>query len=729
MDNNSNGKSRVTSPNVRVQSDIPMLFSISFRRVVLLSFATFIAGPLCQAVDSSPVPPIDRHALVERHNVTLTSFNSRESLQVGNGGFAMGVDVTGLQTFYGNTMSDWGWHSVPLPPGEKVSDFKMTEYNVPGRQVGYPTSKKGQEKLYSWMRDNPHRFNLGQLSMLLTDKNGKKAKPADITQIQQELFLWQGLIKSQFIFDGEPVTVETSVDPKSDSVAVKVTSKLLGDGRLSFQLAFPYGAASQNGADWSLPQAHTTTMENDHQGARFHRIMDDVLYDVSWRWDGNANVTETAPHFFSLKPQAGTQTIGWVCRFEEKPDTSPLPSVGQIGQASAESWKDFWMEGGAVDLSLSKDPRWQELERRIVLSQYLLAVQEAGRVPPQETGLFGNTWGGKFHLEMLFWHEAQWALWNRWPLFDRCLGWFREDLASAEEKAKSQGYAGARWPKMVGPNGVESPSPTNPLLIWQEPHLMFYAELDYRLHPERATLEKWSEIVNQTADFMASFPTLNPVTGKYDLGPPLKTVPETTQPMGTRNPVFELSYWRFGLRIAQEWRTRMGLPRKPKWDKVLNNLAPLPQAGGIYLAQEGMTDTDTYTKYASSHPSMDGMLGLLPGDGVDPVVMRATVDKVYAIWKSGLWGWDPPLMAMAAARNGEPAQAVDALMMDVSRNQFKANGGSTGGPYPYNPSNGSLLYAIAFMAAGWDGAPKHHAPGFPSDGQWNVRYENLQPAP
>jgi hypothetical protein len=33
------------------------------------------------------------------------------------------------------------------------------------------------------------------------------------------------------------------------------------------------------------------------------------------------------------------------------------------------------------------------------------------------------------------------------------------------------------------------------------------------------------------------------------------------------------------------------------------------------------------------------------------------------------------------------------------------------------------------MAAGWDGAPKRHAPGFPDDGSWNVRWEGLKTAP
>ena len=40
-------------------------------------------------------------------------------------------------------------------------------------------------------------------------------------------------------------------------------------------------------------------------------------------------------------------------------------------------------------------------------------------------------------------------------------------------------------------------------------------------------------------------------------------------------------------------------------------------------------------------------------------------------------------------------------------------GVNTGGPCPYLPGNGGLLYAVAMMAAGWDGAPTNHAPVSP----------------
>jgi hypothetical protein len=46
----------------------------------------------------------------------------------------------------------------------------------------------------------------------------------------------------------------------------------------------------------------------------------------------------------------------------------------------------------------------------------------------------------------------------------------------------------------------------------------------------------------------------------------------------------------------------------------------------------------------------------------------------------------------------------------------------------YFPSNGGLLFAVALMAAGWDGE-KTPAPGFPKDGRWQVKVEGLRPLP
>ena len=82
---------------------------------------------------------------------------------------------------------------------------------------------------------------------------------------------------------------------------------------------------------------------------------------------------------------------------------------------------------------------------------------------------------------------------------------------------------------------------------------------------------------------------------------------------------------------------------------------------------------------------------------------------------------------MTAARVGEPELAIDALMMTTEKNRYLPNGHNWQRPnLPcYLPGNGGLLYAVALMAAGWRGAPRAHAPGFPADGSWTVRWEKI----
>lgn len=64
---------------------------------------------------------IDRQKVVRQFNPQRNASSDTTPLQVGNGNFAFGVDVTGLQTFkpFG-TLSTWGWHNFSLPsaPGQ-----------------------------------------------------------------------------------------------------------------------------------------------------------------------------------------------------------------------------------------------------------------------------------------------------------------------------------------------------------------------------------------------------------------------------------------------------------------------------------------------------------------------------------------------------------------------------------------------------------------------------------
>ena len=67
------------------------------------------------AAAADVLPPIDRHALVSRHDIDWPSVSGQ--IPLGNGNFAFNADGTGLETVGGNTMSHWCWHRFPLPPG------------------------------------------------------------------------------------------------------------------------------------------------------------------------------------------------------------------------------------------------------------------------------------------------------------------------------------------------------------------------------------------------------------------------------------------------------------------------------------------------------------------------------------------------------------------------------------------------------------------------------------
>lgn len=71
---------------------------------------------LIQGIVEAADPLIQRRQVVERFNVHRNASSNSTPLQVGNGNFAFGADITGLQTFNPFAiMSTWGWHNFSLP--------------------------------------------------------------------------------------------------------------------------------------------------------------------------------------------------------------------------------------------------------------------------------------------------------------------------------------------------------------------------------------------------------------------------------------------------------------------------------------------------------------------------------------------------------------------------------------------------------------------------------------
>jgi hypothetical protein len=641
---------------------------------------------------------IDRAAAVRRHNPVVRQIDPFSALTVGNGELAFTADVTGLQSFPERyekefplcTTAHWAWHTTPAPPDVDPGRFRYKDFDTYGRPVPYATDKTGQEPLFNWLRENPHRMHLGRI--------GFRLPSTEIADAEQTLDLWTGLLSSRFTVAGQSVEVQACVEPSRDILAIRVRSPLLREQRLGIGITFPYPSPQRPMADWNLPTGHSTQLQSQtHIDAKISRRADESSYAVGLRWIGQ--LTRESEHAYLLNSKDGALEL--IVHFHPSAFCEELPSFDWCRDASAKHWERFWSTGGAIDLSGSTHAKASELERRIVLSQYNTALHCAGSLPSQETGLLFNSWNGKFHLEMHLWHSVHFVAWNRFPLLERSHGYYEKILPRARELAQQQGFRGARWPKMVGPDGRDSPSPVGPLLVWQQPHPIYYAWLCYRHYLDRATLERWWPVVEASAEFMASYAHL--VGDRYVLGPPMKTVSENADTRTTINPTFELAYWGFGLSAAQELRYALHGRRDESWDEVLGKRSKLPTQDGVYLMQEGMTDT--FTKWNWEHPALLMPGAMLARASYDADTMRRTVRKVMETWQwDRAWGWDFGVAAAAAAIVGEPELAIQALLIDSPKNRYHPNGHNyqRENLTAYLPGNGSLLLAAAAIGSARD---------------------------
>jgi len=427
---------------------------------------------------------IDRKRLVTRHNVIISEPDKLAPLSVGNGKFCYTADITGMQTFPEfyqagiplSTMSEWGWHSFPNTEGFKLSD--TYEYvDTYGRKVPYPLNQgvPGGE----FLRANPHQLSLALVGLKLKNSNGGIADITEIKSINQELNIWKGVLTSQFEFEGKPVEVVTVCHPESDQLSFRISSPLLKEDMMAVQIFFP-GASMRFGkdpAEFGNPENHRSEISSkNNRQIQFTHQLDDKIYYCQLNASANIELEDTGNHYYMISPKEGTNELSFSIDFSESKKAEALPGFENTLTASTKSRAAFWNSGAAVDLSESTDTRWKELERRIVLSQYLTAIQSRQKYSPQETGLTFNSWYGKFHLEMHWWHSVHFALWGRLEWLEKTLPWYEEIYDQAVAFAKEQGYKGVRWPKMVGPDGIDAPSGTGPLLIWQQPHTIYYFE-------------------------------------------------------------------------------------------------------------------------------------------------------------------------------------------------------------------------------------------------------------
>ncbi|KAK2049489.1 hypothetical protein LZ31DRAFT_622651 [Colletotrichum somersetense] len=687
---------------------------------------------------------IDRQRIVSQFNVIRTSLidNNTTPLQVGNGNFAFNVDNIGMQTFLPfNTLSSWAWHNDSLPTdGENLGDYTGVPRLTHGRNVSYDVPDPKLPQVSQWLIGNPNRVNLGRIGLKY---KGQSLSAAKMTEPRQELNLWGGFITSTFKIDGKTVTVITQGDFESDAVTFKIDSGLVSLGDLQVELDCPYPPIHTTkykyevfAGVYDFPLNHTTRIVKSCRRtdvAHIHHQLQETSYFVNLRWPQEAplelsrdepeNSDKATAHRYTLRPSSvsngSSGFITFTAHFSPKRQDPRPPAV--VRKKSVAGWQNYWNEGGFVDATLLSNPNATEPQRRIVLSQYHVRVNSAASgQSPQESGLMNNGWYGKFHMEMVVWHNAHWVTWGRKKYFDNIFpSLYDALLPSSLARANRMGWAGARWPKMTElETQASSPGGVNGLLLWQQPHPMYLAELAYQSSPTDETLKQWDAVLTATADYMASYAWKNDSSGYHDLGPPSYGVTKNTPPAETLNLAYEVAYWRYGLDLACEWKKRLGQPVPQHWTTAADHMAPPPQIDGLYAVYDGLNSTWWEDPELNADPrSLIMMQGVLPDT---PAVDHR------------IRGWGRPALAINSARIGNPERAIYHLTAysywEFDDAGYAIRGGDGGTPPPFMPGNAGFLYAVAYMVAGWQGS-EGDAPGFPKDGGWMVKHEGLQKAP
>ena len=316
--------------------------------------------------------------------------------------------------------------------------------------------------------------------------------------------------------------------------------------------------------------------------------------------------------------------------------------------------------------------------------------------------------------------------------------WYLAHLEEAQARAKANGVKGAWWPKMVGPEGRESPSTVNPFIMWQQPHPIYLAEtLWIARGKDRADA---GEI--QRAGFPDRRPARELAVLRQEGGALHPRAAGDSRAGEFRSTDHVQPHLRARV-LALRHRHRAALARAARSaeeSQVGRRVVPAVEAAArrtaLYLAAESQPDlwerarSAQCAKGAASecpnrdHPSFVAALGLLPGWGADRETMRRTLKAVVSDWDlRQTWGWDWPMLAMTATRLDEPEMAVNFLLdrreelpvrrvghdaARACRRRRRAACGRRrrGGPgyrraaETYFPSNGSLLLAVALMAAG-----------------------------
>lgn len=343
---------------------------------------------------------IDRHAIVSRYNPSRNASSTSTPMQVGNGHFAFGADVTGLQTFLPYAiMSDWAWKNDSLPPGRSwadVADYEGAQWDFHGRLVQYEFD--GEPLVQQWLISNPNRANLGRVGLVFLDqqRHPMNISESDLKNVHQQLDLWTGTMTSRFTFDDADITVTTVAAQTSSAVGINVESSLLQTRRLGVYLDFPWNDGSQKFSapfvgSFNATSNHTTTLHlGNGLGRNVQAIVEHTLVASTFLTSVGGDrfaISRDSPaaHRYTILPTSASKSFSLSVAYTPAGEAATISSFSTLAAESARTWEAYWSQHGFIDVFTgSTDARADELQRRIILSRYLMRVNEAGDTSPQE---------------------------------------------------------------------------------------------------------------------------------------------------------------------------------------------------------------------------------------------------------------------------------------------------------------------------------------------------------
>jgi hypothetical protein len=294
---------------------------------------------------------------------------------------------------------------------EKLSDYTGVPKLTHGRNVSYDIPDPDLPEVSQWLIGNPNRINLGRIGLTY---RGEYLSASQISGPSQQLDVWNGVITSTFKVAGNPVQVVTQGDFDSDAVTFEVKSDLLHSGDLTVTLDFPYPPIHSTKYKYEVfvgvydfPDNHTTSIVPSSRSdtAHIYHELQETTYFVNLRWPSKSGVhlskaknsTGVAKHRYTLSPTRASSSLTFTAHFSPDREIPKSPAV--IQQRNKAGWHKYWKNGGFVDLTRSSNPAADELQRRIILSQYHVRVNSAATgQSPQESGLMNNGWYGTYSL-------------------------------------------------------------------------------------------------------------------------------------------------------------------------------------------------------------------------------------------------------------------------------------------------------------------------------------------